>query len=100
MLFYGRWQLLFENDMLDRRIKYVYQRPLPDPRVVDRREKTFDKRVFNLKRGLSISAIMSMLGPPDTYEIVQNKPRRKEILAYELWELTFIDGALKFKSKR
>lgn len=100
MLFYDRWQLLFEDGHLARRIKYVFERPFPDPSTVDQKEKAFDRRVLDLKRGASISAIRSKFGPPDTYEIIRTVPRREEILAYELWELTFVDGALNHRQKR
>ncbi len=100
MLFYGRWQLLFEDGKLDRRIKYVIERTPPEPAHIDKEERALQRVVLSLKPGVSKTVVRSALGPPDTYEIVKGAPHSKEVLSYELWELTFVDNALVLRNKR
>lgn len=100
MLFYGRWELFFEDDSLDRRVKYVIERPIPDPRVIDQKQKALDRKVLALRLGMSMAAVRSTFGTPDTYTIFKNAPGKEEGLSYEGWELTFVDGVLTHRQKR
>ena len=99
MLFYGRWQLFFEDGRLDRRVKYVLERPFPDDSVVDQKERALDRKVLDLRLGTSLAAVKSKLGVPDTYTIYKNAPGKEEALSYEAWDLTFVDGALAHRQK-
>lgn len=98
MLFYGRWQLLFDDGKLDRRVKYVFERPIPKVGVDDQKERALDRRVLALRPGMPMGAIKSRLGVPDTFEIDRNDP--EEItLSYKYWRLAFVNGVLKLRNR-
>jgi hypothetical protein len=84
---HGRWALYFEENRLDRRVKYP---SLRNPRG-NRDERGLDRRIRALHRGMGIAEVRATLGPPRSYEL---GAEREVVLWYGRWSLTFRDGAL------
>jgi hypothetical protein len=99
MLFYGRWQLLFEDGKLANRVKYVNEHPIRVGASTERRERALAQRVLGLRRGVSRATIRSRFGVPKTIEITGDDPR-EETLSYGAWHLIFVGGALRWRNRR
>ena len=102
-LYYGLWQLIFDEGELTRRIRIHEQkhRPLlPFDKASERKSRALDHKVLELHHGMPISVVKLKLGAPDTYEeVLESVPIRETILRYESWELTFIYGRLRSRTK-
>jgi len=98
MLFYGNWQLLFDDGKLDKRVKYVWERPFPKLSVEEQKERAVNRQILALQRGMPMATVKARLGVPETYEIDGNTPK-EEVLSYEIWDLRFSNGVLKHRSQ-
>jgi hypothetical protein len=83
----GRWELHFEENRLDRRVKYPAVRR---SRGIGE-EGLLDRKIRALHRGMGIVTVRARLGSPRSYELGTEK---EVVLWYGRWSLTFRGGAL------
>jgi hypothetical protein len=91
----GVWHLTFEDGRLRVRARErrYHSAHAPHGRALDR-------DVLGLHPGMTIRAVESRLGKPQVYEEeFEGAPRPREVFRYGVWELSFSNGRLTFRTK-